>query len=583
MLTGTKVAAYLNKIQWIISTCVIDAGLHIMNLCEVGSHQEGFKAAGIQPGDMQICEGKDAPTLDVTENYLTAYGFDADATTTRFGVRETVRKKTYKLTSQTAEPLLVVHSFENHMGALLTLGNLHIRTPHGATVTIKTRRRLVVEALKKLESDAPSHSGTQPSVLVLLGDCNLSPDQAEEATQQVQPEDRLANWQTVWQVHATTEALSGDLMFVKGAHAQSFDLPFGHSHRDHGVRNNCHDAIGIELRVPLDSEPPRRHARPRQDDGDSSQPARDDGDASEPARDGGGGPQPARAADAMTRGACVVEAQIRQFWDSRGEEGALVQREIANLRPLLFRKKKHPVRRDLWFPGSDGPGEEQHVEAVVSETFVLNQIKEVIELRETWLQENDLPMDFVMRDNLERKDFLQYAKGLYHAEHDQQTRQKDDLDKGGAEKVRRGKHSRWHRELQRRLGSPALWNMVSFTGRFDENFLQTIHATVVPRPEPRKDLTRLAQRARDHLRWGQRLHRQFLKGKKTKKDFTLEENQMIRSYADGHLLDAANEATLASGWGRIKNFDGSFKDINPVGGGIVRTVLDKIELDELPG
>ena len=81
----------------------------------------------------------------------------------------------------------------------------------------------------------------------------------------------------------------------------------------------------------------------------------------------------------------VIEKQIRKFWEDRGEEGAAVQKAIKQLRPLLFRKTKLPVPQDLWIPGASDHGEQQHVEAVVSEMFVLEQIKRVIEFRETWL------------------------------------------------------------------------------------------------------------------------------------------------------------------------------------------------------
>ena len=55
-------------------------------------------------------------------------------------------------------------------------------------------------------------------------------------------------------MHTTTAARSGDLIFFKGAHAKSFDLPFGFSHRDRGIRHDTHDAISIELRVKVESE-----------------------------------------------------------------------------------------------------------------------------------------------------------------------------------------------------------------------------------------------------------------------------------------------------------------------------------------
>ena len=98
------------------------------------------------------------------------------------------------------------------------------------------------------------------------------------------------------------------------------------------------------------------------------------------------------------------------------------------------------------------------MEAVVSEMFVLKQIKDVIELRETWLRLHNLPLNCQMRDKLERKDFLDWAKNKYHAEAYQQKLQQRDLEDGKC--VQKGKKQRWDRELQRRLGTSALWQMV---------------------------------------------------------------------------------------------------------------------------
>ena len=61
MLTGKNCYGYVKRIKSIITTCVVDSALDIMNLCEVGGHKQGLFAAGIHPGDMQILEGTDAP------------------------------------------------------------------------------------------------------------------------------------------------------------------------------------------------------------------------------------------------------------------------------------------------------------------------------------------------------------------------------------------------------------------------------------------------------------------------------------------------------------------------------------------
>ena len=57
--------------------------------------------------------------------------------------------------------------------------------------------------------------------------------------------------------------------------------------------------------------------------------------------------------------------------EKRGEGGTLLQGGLKQLRLLAFGKTKCPVDEDLWIPGAALPGEQQYVEAVVSETVVL--------------------------------------------------------------------------------------------------------------------------------------------------------------------------------------------------------------------
>ena len=145
--------------------------------------------------------------------------------------------------------------------------------------------------------------------------------------------------------------------------------------------------------------------------------------------------------------------------------------------------------------------------------------------------------------------------------------------------------SRRDRELQRRLGTAQIWHMVCFTGKFDVSFLQAGDAgddstQIVAHS---KDLTRQAQQARDNLRWAESLQRRQLRGKKR---LTPQEHALVQDLAEGKLHAAANEATRASGWGRIKHLDGTYEDIAPHNGGIVRTVLDNVVIetdDESPG
>ena len=58
--------------------------------------------------------------------------------------------------------------------------------------------------------------------------------------------------------------------------------------------------------------------------------------------------------------------------------------------------------------------------------------------------------------------------------------------------------------------------------------------------------------------------------------FSGHEQAELALLADGSLRRQANDATRRSGFGRIKHEDGTYEDIAPHGGGIVRTLLDHV-------
>ena len=141
MLKSKKAQQYVHKLEDIITACVQDAGLHIMNFCEVGGHRQGLPKAGIHGHDVKIFRHQPrvaAPSVIINDNYLTVYGFDADAT--QHGVKAVDHSKTYKLSCEQCDPELVVHHFQNGAGVQLLLGNLHIRTPQKANVTLNMKK-----------------------------------------------------------------------------------------------------------------------------------------------------------------------------------------------------------------------------------------------------------------------------------------------------------------------------------------------------------------------------------------------------------------------------------------------------------
>ena len=59
-----------------------------------------------------------------------------------------------------------------------------------------------------------------------------------------------------------------------------------------------------------------------------------------------------------------------------------------------------------------------------------------------------------------------------------------------------------------------------------------------------------------------------------RKFFRPDEEELLAELASGALRRTANDATERSGFGRIKNEDGTYEDMGPNSGGLTRTILD---------
>ena len=79
------------------------------------------------------------------------------------------------------------------------------------------------------------------------------------------------------------------------------------------------------------------------------------------------------------------------------------------------------------------------------------------------------------------------------------------------------------------------------------------------------------KKARDDLRHAQHLDKQRQKGHRV----SWHHRALLHDFDSGQLYKKANDATKASGHGRIRNSDGSYTDIGGSCGGVTRTVLDK--------
>ena len=111
-----------------------------------------------------------------------------------------------------------------------------------------------------------------------------------------------------------------------------------------------------------------------------------------------------------------------------------------------------------------------------------------------------------------------------------------------------------------------MWTLLSFTGRFDVNFLKACIAESTKNPptmpgkrtEQQKQLTRNGRSARARLRKGKMLNR--LKDNALR-PFSPRQLGVLDQYKSGQLRKEANRCTLISGHGRLKRRDGSFVDL----------------------
>ena len=153
--------------------------------------------------------------------------------------------------------------------------------------------------------------------------------------------------------------------------------------------------------------------------------------------------------------------------------------------------------------------------------------------------------------------------------------------------------------MQKLGGTPQMWTLLSFTGRFDADFLEQAIAKGAKAPpsmpgektEDAKQKSRDAQMARARLRRGamlERLQERLSqgneakgKGKREARPLNPKQLRVLQEYQSGELRRQANKLTMISGHGRLKKEDHSFVDIGGSTGGFVRTVLDDWEPPDL--
>ena len=140
--------------------------------------------------------------------------------------------------------------------------------------------------------------------------------------------------------------------------------------------------------------------------------------------------------------------------------------------------------------------------------------------------------------------------------------------------------SRWDLHCQREGGTKPMWEVLSFSGKFDPNFFDNLEDPGPPPDEATRDQrhwTSRASKARNRLRQGMNAiwQRQAILDGRTPKPapLTRQQQHLLELYKNGELLEKANELTLLSGNGYLHREDGEILKIGDSEGGFTRRFL----------
>ena len=110
-------------------------------------------------------------------------------------------------------------------------------------------RQTIVKQLRVLLERYTAPTPGMPIVRLVVGDDNLSIDEARQALQRETDVDPL------WEVIPTYAGWGGDHVAVNGATATFIPIAVGRHFENRGMRPDQHDALGLELSVAGASQP----------------------------------------------------------------------------------------------------------------------------------------------------------------------------------------------------------------------------------------------------------------------------------------------------------------------------------------
>ena len=255
-MRGTLYAGY-NNYCWnfarICDTIVQKGQVDLLFGCEVGGFRQGFRCTSMNVWD--ILQTRLGSTVSVAEvdNYIAVFRKSSallhgpsskftfgegcfDAAITRFDI----------CPGGASQP--AVH---------VIVGNLHIDYSNNPRWSVLERQKIV----RLLRDELETYTAPQPDmpvVRLIVGDDNLSTEEACQALQQEKNTDPL------WGVTPAVKEGRGDHVAVNGASVRLISVPVGRSFENRGTRNHRHNAVGVVISVRGAFQPAegRREKRP---------------------------------------------------------------------------------------------------------------------------------------------------------------------------------------------------------------------------------------------------------------------------------------------------------------------------------
>ena len=122
--------------------------------------------------------------------------------------------------------------------------------------------------------------------------------------------------------------------------------------------------------------------------------------------------------------------------------------------------------------------------------------------------------------------------------------------------------SRWNLHCQREGGTIPMWQVLSFSGKFDPNFFDNLEDPGPPPDEAIRDQRHWTSRAsKTRKRWRQGMNA----ASQGRAILTRKQQHLVELYENGELLEEANQLTLRSGNGTLHRIDGEKFMIGPHG------------------